>query len=70
MSKKPLSREAIRAIAIRNKIARKAELEAAQGVLPGIVAETPAAEKPMHPRLLAMCVEAAGFENDRYADAA
>ncbi len=71
--KKPLSREAIRAIAIRNSVARRAreaEAKAAQGVLPGIVDETPV-EKPMHPRLLAMCVGSAGFDqNDRFAEAA
>ena len=77
--KKPLSREAIRAIAIRNGVQRRqreADAKAAQGVLPGIVDETLAAPKrrvakPMNPRLLAACVASAGFErNDQYADAA
>lgn len=74
MIKKPLSRAAIRAIAIRNKEKRReqeAQAKAAQGVLPGIsdrVQTDPAKAKPMPPRLLAMCVEAAGFEqNDRFA---
>jgi hypothetical protein len=73
MTKKPLSREAIRAIAIRNRIKRQeqeTQAKAAQGVLPGIVDETPTDPKPMHPRLLAMCVDAAGIGQDSYADAA
>jgi len=75
MIKKPLSREAIRAIAIRSRIKRQeqeAQAKAAQGVLPGIVDETPTdpTPKPMHPRLLAMCVDAAGIGQDSYADAA
>lgn len=72
MTKKPLSREAIRAIAIRNRVRRQQQeaAAAAQGMLPGIVDETQTAPKPMHPRLLAMCVDAAGFEQDRYAEAA
>ena len=67
--KKPLSREAIRAIAIRRKIAKQ-KAQSDQGTLPGIVAETPVQPKGMHPRLLAMCLEAGGFEQDRYNDAA
>jgi len=73
MIKKPLSREAIRAIAIRNRIRRQeqdAAAQAAQGVLPGIVDQTPTEAKPMHPRLLAMCVDASGIGQDSYADAA
>jgi hypothetical protein len=62
---KPLSREAIRAIAIRRNVERKAAAAAAQPTLPGIVAEEP---KTMHPRLLAMCVDAGGFDqNARHA---
>ncbi len=69
MKKKQLSRAQIRAIGIRRRIERR-EAMAAQGVLPGILAETPVAAKPMHPRLLAMCVEASGIGQDEYADAA
>ncbi|MFZ3482000.1 hypothetical protein [Sphingomonas sp. 3-13AW] len=67
MTKKPLSRQAIRAIAIRACIKRAAADKAAQGALPGIVSDAPAAKNAMHPRLLAMCVGAGGYEqNDRF----
>ena len=69
MIKKQLSRAQIRAIGIRRRIERE-KAQAAQGMLPGIVTETPATEKPMHPRLLKMCVEAAGIGQDESADAA
>lgn len=73
MIKNPLSRETIRAIAIRKRIKaqqREAAARAAQGVLPGIVDDTPTEPRPMHPRLLKMCVDAAGIGQDSYADAA
>lgn len=59
-----LSTAGRRAIAIRKSIARKAQPVAANEN----GATTKAANDTMHPRLLAMCVDAGGFDqNARFA---